>query len=319
MRPAGTREQPPRCHSHVPRAAKQPGGSALAVDCAVHNLAPPSHAPAVAPTRRRSTTRAPAAPDTAPPARGRLTLRGVSREMCRALADAPGNEHLRLAHDPTADGGRLTIEPPCGSRPSGELRLALRNVPPAAFRELRDDPRNDAVRMTYAPRQGRLLELSSGRSAPPAESTRLIDSLIAQFCPARSIDCRGFGGVTLMRDGVGSLEGGASLYVRSYDAVRGKEELDFDAGDPVPDLAVEVVVSNPLADKPAVYADLGVGELWVWRDGDLAPSVLTGDGYEPADDSPNLPGFPFALAADLLRRRAELGRTGVLRAFAAGL
>ena len=246
-----------------------------------------------------------------------VTLRGVSRATYAALADAPGNGRVRFAYNGAADGGTLALAPPDAPPGPGELRVALRNVPPAAFRALRDDPRNDRVRMTYAPRQGRLLELLVGRSMPRAELGRLIGSLVGQFCLARDIDSRGTGDMTVSGEGAGSLEGDESFYVRSYEAVRGKEVLDFDAGDPVPDLAVEVVVSNPLADKPAVYADLGVGELWVWRGGELAPSALAGGAYAPVGESPNLPGFPFGVAADLLRRRAELGRTGVLRAFAA--
>ena len=266
----------------------------------------------------------PSAPAAAtPPSRGRtggVVLRGVSREAYRELAGAPANRRVRMSFEGDADGGALTIEPPASAARSPEVRVALENVPVETFRALRDDPRNDRLRMTYAPRQGRLLELLVTISAPHAEVSRLIGHLVLQFCLARGVDVRDTGDLTVSGEGAGSLEGDESFYVRSYEAVRGKERLDFDAGDPVPDVAVEVVVSNPLADKPALYADLGVGELWVWRDGDLAAGVLNDRGvYVPAADSPNLPGFPFALAADLLRRRADLGTAGVLRAFAAAL
>ena len=281
-------------------------------------LAPP------APVSARRPAAPPAAPVGTVP---RLVLRGVSRETYRLLTDTPGNDAVRLAHDPDRDGGRLTVDPAPGrpaaggwSTHGGEVRFALRHVPPAAFAELREDPRNDHVRMTYARNQGDLLEFLVTISFPHAEVAGLIAGLVDQFCLARDIDHRNSGDMTVSGEGAGSLEGDVSFYIRSYEAVRGKETVDFDAGDPVPDVGVEVVVSNPLANKPALYADLGVGELWVWRDAELTISVLTDDGeYAPAGDSPNLPGFPFALAADVLRRRAELGRTGVLRAFAAGL
>ena len=35
--------------------------------------------------------------------------------------------------------------------------------------------------------------------------------------------------------------------------------------DGVPDIAIEVVVTSGLVDKMAVYAGLGVPEVWLWR------------------------------------------------------
>ena len=205
-----------------------------------------------------------------------------------------------------------------GGERSGERRVLLENVSWETFRALRDEPANDHIRMTYD--RGRL-ELLMTVSSSHAELSRLIEFLIEQFCLAQDRDWRSLGDFTVEGEAVArSLEGDESFYIASVEAIRGKTVIDFAAGDPVPDLSVEVVVSNPLLDKPAVYAALGVSELWTWRNDALTVRALNDAGvYENRDDSPSLPGFPFAAAADLLRRRADLTKPDLRRAFLAAL
>jgi hypothetical protein len=72
--------------------------------------------------------------------------------------------------------------------------------------------------------------------------------------------------------------------------------------DDVPDIAIEVVVSSGLVDKMAVYAGLGVPEVWEWRPGSRAIVVhrLVGDGYQRSDGSEILPGLDLALLSSFV-------------------
>jgi Uma2 family endonuclease len=71
----------------------------------------------------------------------------------------------------------------------------------------------------------------------------------------------------------------------------------------VPQLAIEVVVGSPLLDKLAVYAGLGISEVWTWRDADrrIAVRVLDGGRYREVARSALLPGIELALLATFVR------------------
>lgn len=64
-----------------------------------------------------------------------------------------------------------------------------------------------------------------------------------------------------------------------------------------PDLAIEVVWTYGDLDKTDIYAQLGVGELWVWERGALSVFVLERGAYLSAPRSRLLPALDLALLA----------------------
>lgn len=57
----------------------------------------------------------------------------------------------------------------------------------------------------------------------------------------------------------------------------------------IPDLAIEIVMSDPLVDKLEVYAGRGVPEVWVYRSGVLRIHRLVGERYEGRSRSELMP------------------------------
>lgn len=53
-------------------------------------------------------------------------------------------------------------------------------------------------------------------------------------------------------------------------------------------------------DKLEIYRRLGVGEVWFWVANAITVHVLTDAGYERREKSACLPGFDFALVAEML-------------------
>ena len=75
---------------------------------------------------------------------------------------------------------------------------------------------------------------------------------------------------------------------------------------PRPDLAVEVDVSRPLVDRTAIYATLGIAEVWRFDGRTLRIDRLRGDGaYEPADASQFLSIPPAEVVRWVVLERAE--------------
>ncbi len=63
----------------------------------------------------------------------------------------------------------------------------------------------------------------------------------------------------------------------------------------IPDIAIEVVITSGLLDKLEIYRGLGVGEVWVWQEGQLLIYRLRDDQYEQIPRSEFLPELDLAL------------------------
>lgn len=160
---------------------------------------------------------------------------------------------------------------------SSEPRFVLHGVPwwtYVALRDALDD--QSGLKMTYL--EG-TLELMSP-STLHEDAKTIIARLIEVWAMERDVDLRGFGGATFRRE---AKERGLEP-----DECYKLGKLD---DDDVPDIAIEVIVTNPLVDKMAVYAGLGVLEVWEWRPSTATIIVhrLVGDAYERRDRSEVLP------------------------------
>lgn len=164
----------------------------------------------------------------------------------------------------------------------GESRFVLHGVPWWTYVALRDALDDHAgLKMTYL--HG-TLELMSP-STLHEDAKKIIARLVEVWAMERDVDLRGFGGATFRRE---AKERGLEP-----DECYKIGKLDDDA---VPDIAIEVVVSAGLVDKMAVYAGLGVPEVWEWRPGTRSIIVhrLVADAYLARDRSEILPDLDVA-------------------------
>ena len=116
---------------------------------------------------------------------------------------------------------------------------------------------------------------------------------------------------------------------RLREIVADKGNIELDAGDPAPDLVVEVDITSPSLDKLPIYARLDVPEVWRYSDGrlsvfELANEVSAGEEprYASALESQFLPGATgdalTRFVAEGLSLDRRLWRRGV-REWARGL
>ena len=188
--------------------------------------------------------------------------------------------------------------------PDAERRFLLSGVPWAAYVTLRDALDDSHVHMTYLDGS---LELMSPSERHEEDGT-LIARLLEAWAEEYDIDLRGFGGATF----------------RSEAKARGLEPDECytigpkAAGVP-PQLAIEVVVSNPLLDKLEVYAGLGVAEVWVWHSTsrNFAVHRLTAGRYEPVASSELLEGLDLAVLGSFVRGGEN--HTALVKAYRAAL
>jgi Uma2 family endonuclease len=163
--------------------------------------------------------------------------------------------------------------------PRGDERVLLHNVSWAGYVSMRESLAR-SVRLTYL--HGLLEIMTVGHVH---EVTRTLASrLIELFCLERDIPLFSYGHETQRRE---EAEIGLEPDVWYH---RGPASR-------IPDIAIEVIVTNPLLDKLEVYAGLGVREVWVIEKGVFRILAL-GDGeYRAIETSAILPELDLARIA----------------------
>jgi Uma2 family endonuclease len=142
-----------------------------------------------------------------------------------------------------------------------EGRVTLHNVSWETYqRLLEEDPGRSAPRFFY---DRGVLEIVSPSFEHEALA-EVIASLVKELAVELEIDVVGAGSTTFNREDLSrSFEPDASFYfAANASRVRGKRRISLDAGDPPPDLVVEVDITSPSASKLSIYAHLGVAEVW---------------------------------------------------------
>jgi Uma2 family endonuclease len=170
--------------------------------------------------------------------------------------------------------------------PQGEKRVLLSNVNWSTFEDLARSDRAGA-RFTYDHGYLEIMPLSLRHERIKKRIAMMIEAAARK---AR-VPIVGAGSTTLKiamkRRGV---EPDECYYLAHARAVRDVDELDLSV-DPPPDLAVEVDISSSSLDQLAIYADMGVPEVWIYDEEALHVWLLQPDGRYR--EQPASGAFPF--------------------------
>lgn len=181
--------------------------------------------------------------------------------------------------------------------PGQEQRVLLNNVPWSTYVVLRDslDLAGVNVRLTYL--NGALEIMSPSRDHEV--SKKQIARFLELFCLERDIPLFGYGSMT-MRD-------------ERLDRGLEPDECYCRGGDrPVPDLALELIVSRGSIDKLEIYRALGVREVWLFEEGAFKVLALHGAGYVLVAASEVIPELDLS---ELVRFVTMPDQHAALRAF----
>lgn len=185
--------------------------------------------------------------------------------------------------------------------------VLLRGVAWETYLDLRDNPENRRIRMTYL--DGTLILMSP--DTIHEEGADLLGVLIRAVAKGLGVQVKGTRSTTLRlgraRRGA-AKEPDTSFYLGANELrMRRMKALDLTV-DPPPDLAIEV---DNKADSEAalpVYARLGVPEVWRYTPAEevaLRFYRLEGSGYEEVDRSLSIPILTPALVLEALRALDE--------------
>ena len=191
-------------------------------------------------------------------------------------------------------------------------QVVLQGVSWELYEKLLSEVGDGNLRLTYS---NGSLEIMS--PLPKHERTKkLIGGLIEMIALERNLPMARLGSTTFKRADLDrGLEPDECYYIRNEARVRNKDRID-PAQDPPPDLVVEVDITHRSVARLAIYAALGVPEVWRFDGERLTGLHLEPDGqYHPIETSA---AFPFLHIVELERFLAMLtttDETSIMRAF----
>jgi len=144
---------------------------------------------------------------------------------------------------------------------------------------------------------------------------RFIERLISTLSLRLRINIVSFGSATMRKRGENKgNEPDACFYVQTAAAIGNRIELDFSI-DPPPDVVVEVDIHHDSTDNDAIYAALGVSEIWRYDEWAVIIYHLRQGEYVVAEASLALPMLSAGIITEYVNRMREVGEFEALLAF----
>ena len=150
---------------------------------------------------------------------------------------------------------------------------------------LADDEERRVPRMTY---DRGVLELVTP-SMPHEEDADTIAALVRIVAETLDIPIRSVRSTTFRRQDLEQgFEPDASFYVQNEAQIRGRRQVDLRI-DPPPDLVLEMEMSRSALNKLALFASMGIPEVWRSNGEQVTIYILKGNHFEQAAASLALP------------------------------
>ncbi len=188
-----------------------------------------------------------------------------------------------------------------------ERRVLLRNVSWETYERLIEEREERPVPRFFYDRGVMEIMSPSKRHETISE---VISSLIEYIAVEVDLDFESAGSTTFKREGMArGFEPDKCFYFsENIERVRGKDDIDLDAGDPPPDIVVEVDITSPSISKLPIYARLGVPEVWI-HDGDrISILTLRDSDYAEVSESSFLPSVTGEILTKFVSEGLKMGR-----------
>jgi len=184
--------------------------------------------------------------------------------------------------------------------PQGEQRTVFRGVSRQVYESLRDAPTDGRhIRLAYDGSDLEIIMVTGNIHEHWKELFSKIVSAVASWLYIDHMSC----GQTTWQTVTRGLEADLSYYFDAGKIAEAREALARNSMEPAdyprPDLAIEIDMSPPQIDRPSIYADLGVVEVWRYIGCKklIIEHLQTDGSYAPVEASRFLP----ISALDILR------------------
>ena len=193
---------------------------------------------------------------------------------------------------------------------SPDQKIVLRPVQWETYeRLLADLADSSAPRLTY---DRGTLEIMS--PLPEHERyNRAMAAIVDIVADEWDTDFDNLGSTTFRREDLErGFEPDSCFYIRHAEQIQGKRQIDLTL-DPPPDLVIEIDITHSSLDKLALYAAMGVPELWRYDGQSVRILVLDAGAFEEQARSGALPGLDAAMLSTFMEESKTVKRTAWLR------
>ena len=191
-------------------------------------------------------------------------------------------------------------------------RFLLKNISWQTYEALLKDLESQrGIRLTY---DRGLLEIMTPL-APHERNSRLIGRLVEALTEELNIEICSLGSLTCKREDLArGLEPDECYYIQNEPVIRSLEQIDLNQYPP-PDLAIEIDITSSSINRLALYASLGVPEVWRYDGNRLIIYQLEGGEYRVCDRSSTFPLITSSEIIRFLELRKTTGETSLIRLF----
>jgi Uma2 family endonuclease len=205
----------------------------------------------------------------------------------------------------------MTLAAPSRCRTAEPNGVQLSHVSWEGYESLLKEVGDRLVYITYD--QGRMEIMSPTVSHEVYK--RIIGLLIETLAEELNVPILMSGSATFRRkDLAKGLEPDESYYIGNIARVQGKKHIRLPK-DPPPDLVVEVDISHHGIQREALYAAMGVPEIWRFDGTRLQALVLSGRDYRPSAASLAFPSVQIRKLERFVKMANSLDATHIRKAF----
>jgi len=187
---------------------------------------------------------------------------------------------------------------PPASPVEGESRFLIHGLDWDGYEKLLEVFGDDGPRLSYLDGMIELMSPHIAHERPKKRLAMMVEALTEELdIPRVSLGSTTFRRATAQR----GAEPDECYYLTNRERLTGQAVGDLDVLPP-PDLVIEIEMSSPLLDKLAIYARLGVAEIWRYDGEALTVLLLQPEGrYDASQRSRAFPFLPMDSFADWLR------------------
>jgi Uma2 family endonuclease len=172
-------------------------------------------------------------------------------------------------------------------------------------------PDRPALRMTYAEGTLEIMTTSHEHEAWKKRLNRLLELLLDEL----EIAFTSAGNMTFQREDIErGIEPDDCYWIAHERQMRDHDDYDVKR-DPPPDLAIEIEYSRGVINRLAVFAAIGIPEVWRFDGNTLTVMVLEGDGYVERQISPAVPTIPVQGIVQFMKPDAKMSSLKRKRVF----
>jgi Uma2 family endonuclease len=195
-----------------------------------------------------------------------------------------------------------------------EPRVLLHNVRWQTYEMLAADTGESHVRLAYDRGELEIMSPWSEHESYKCLIGRMIEALTEEL----DIALKSGGSTTFKREDIDrGIEPDACYWIDRELLVRGKVDIDLTV-DPPPDLAVEIDLTRSFLNRQAIYAALGVPEVWSFDGHSIRVFQLSEQGeYAQCPSSRAFPLLPMADVVRFVQQGTPDGETSWIKSFRA--